>query len=40
VENFTNRPILTTLGIVPSCEKSVLNLADTLPQDFRFSGLA
>jgi hypothetical protein len=38
VENFTNRPLVTTLGTSPSCEKSVLDPAETLQQDFRFSG--
>src|ERR1700683_5273033 len=32
VENFNNRPIVTTLGSVPSCEKSVPNWAETLQQ--------
>ena len=38
MENFANRPIVTTLGTRPSCEKSVPNLAETLGEDFRFSG--
>src|SRR5882672_901098 len=38
VENFGNRPIVTTLGIVPSCEKSVPNLAETRQQHFHFLG--
>jgi hypothetical protein len=40
VENFGNRPIVTTLGTSPSCEKSVPNLAETLQQNFRFPGFA
>src|SRR5882762_2162604 len=32
VENFGKRPIVTTLGSVPSCEKSVPYPAETLPQ--------
>src|SRR6202162_5760746 len=36
VENFGNRPIVTTLGIIPSCEKSVPSAAETSQQDFRF----
>jgi hypothetical protein len=38
VENFGNRPIVTTLGSIPSCEKSVPNLAETLQQLSHFSG--
>src|SRR5258706_78641 len=38
VENFGNRPIVTTLGIVPSCEKSVPNPAETRQQHFHFLG--
>jgi len=37
VENFTNRPIVTTLGISPSCEKSVRDLAETLQPNSHFS---
>src|SRR5271167_3410163 len=37
VENFGKRPIVTTLGSVPSCEKSVPNLPETLLQDSHFS---
>src|ERR1700746_2452253 len=37
VENFGNRPNGTTLRIVPSCEKSVLKLAETLQQNPHFS---
>ncbi len=40
VENFANRPIVITLGTSPSCEKSVPNLAETLREDFRYSGFA
>jgi hypothetical protein len=40
VENFINRPVVTALGTSPLCEKSVLNLAETLQQDFHFSGFA
>src|SRR5580700_4887358 len=36
VENFGNRPIVTTLGRSPSCEKSVPNSPVALQQDFRF----
>jgi hypothetical protein len=33
VENFANRPALTTLGIVPSCEKSVPIAPETTLQN-------
>src|ERR1700683_1143996 len=36
VENFSKRPIVTTLGISPSCEKSAPNLPDALQQHFHF----
>src|SRR6202167_117503 len=38
VENFGNRPIVTTLGTRPSCEESVPNLPDALQQLFHSSG--
>src|SRR6266404_3838139 len=38
VENFGKRPIVTTLGSVPSCEKSVPNMAETVQQDSHFPG--
>ena len=37
MENFGNRPVVTTLGISPSCEKSVPNLAETYQKDLRFT---
>ncbi len=40
MENFGNRPIVTTLGIRPSCEKFVPKLAQTLGELFRFFGFA
>src|SRR5258708_1750563 len=36
VENFSKRPIVTALTPIPSCEKSVLNLAELPGEDFRF----
>jgi hypothetical protein len=38
VENFANLSSVTTLGTSPSCEKSVPKLAETLREDFRYSG--
>src|SRR4029077_10422561 len=35
VENFANRPVLTALKPIPSCEKSLLNSALTAVEDFR-----
>ncbi|HXC43816.1 MAG TPA: hypothetical protein VNY51_09895, partial [Candidatus Dormibacteraeota bacterium] len=36
VENFANRPVLTVLKPIPSCEKSLPNSALTAVEDFRF----
>ena len=36
MENSTNLPVLTALNPIPSCEKSVSNLAVTHEEDFRF----
>src|SRR5580698_3297047 len=36
VENFVNRPVLTALKPIPSCEKSLPNSALTQEEDFRF----
>src|SRR6266853_1626051 len=36
VENFSNRPIVTALTPIPSCEKSVSITAELREQHFRF----
>ena len=38
MENFGKQPIATTLESVPSCEKSVPNLPETLQEDSHLFG--
>ena len=40
MENFGKRPIVTTLGSNPWCDKSVPNLAETQVEDFRIFDFA